>query len=263
MAEKAILKYCNWELNIDPPSDFIESIYNYMYLKYKNNDLIIEKINKIKDICETLLQFSLCEYKIYSSYNQIIISLSCYFICISHINDDEEKDECSKRDDIQNDLKDILDKITNSINIGKKIIEDCSSLILKCLENDEDINEKVEDENEIHKKEKEDNLDIKYQLEITRSESNDSNDFFFEVINNFNFEKNDDDISLKNESNYSFNFGAISPIYAGDIISLKEELENIDTINIEKTNKNKLKNKNNDDEEEFILLKRKRNEKII
>ena len=45
-------------------------------------------------------------------------------------------------------------------------------------------------------------------------------------------------------------------------ISLKEEMENLDSFNLEKTNKNKINNKNNDDEE-FILLKRKRNEKII
>ena len=262
MAEKAILKYCNWELNIDSPSDFIDRIYNYTYLKYKNNDIIIEKINKIKDICETLLQFSLCEYKIYSSYNQIIISLSCYYICISHINDEDEKDECGKNDDIKNDLKENLDKIINDINIGKNIIEECSSLILKCIENDEDINEKEVDEIQKKEKEKEDNLDINYQLEITRSDSNDSNDSFFDVINNFIFAKNDDDISLKNEQNNSFNFGTISPIYSGEIISLKEEMENLDSFNLEKTNKNKINNKNNDDEE-FILLKRKRNEKII
>ena len=198
MAEKAILKYCNWELNIDSPSDFIDRIYNYTYLKYKNNDIIIEKINKIKDICETLLQFSLCEYKIYSSYNQIIISLSCYYICISHINDEDEKDECGKNDDIKNDLKENFDKIINDINIGKNIIEECSSLILKCIENDEDINEKEVDEIQKKEKEKEDNLDINYQLEITRSDSNDSNDSFFDVINNFIFVKNEDDISLKN-----------------------------------------------------------------
>lgn len=246
LAEKAILKYCNWELNIDSPSDFIDSIYNYMYLKYKNNDLIIKKINNNKDLCETLLQFSLCEYKIYSSYNQIIISLSCYSICINHINDDDEKDECDKNDDIQNDLNENLDKTIKDINIEKNIIEECSSLILKYLRNNEDIN--VKEEDEIQKKEKEDSLDINYQLEKTRSESNDSNDSFFEVINNFNFGKNDDDISLKNKQNNSFNFGIISPIYSGEIVSLKEELDNIDSFNFEKTNKNKIINKNNDDE---------------
>ena len=82
MAEKAILKYCNWEINIDTPSDFIDNFYNSLLFKYKNNNNIIEKLNEYKDISITILQYAICEYNIFCEYNQYIISLSSCFISI-------------------------------------------------------------------------------------------------------------------------------------------------------------------------------------
>ena len=68
-------------------------------------------------------------------------------------------------------IKEILDKILNSLGIDKNLIDSCSSIILNCLEKD--------DENEINNKEeinenKNDILDINSQLEITRNDSDTS-----------------------------------------------------------------------------------------
>ena len=156
MAEKAILKYCNWEINIDTPSDFIDNFYNSLLFKYKNNNNIIEKLNEYKDISITILQYAICEYNIFSEYNQYIISLSSCFISIN-----QDLDEDSKQDveniNIQIELKENFDKIINNLNFNKDLIESCKSLILNNLKNNKE-NEEKEEENII--KEKEDNLDI-------------------------------------------------------------------------------------------------------
>ena len=230
--EKAILKYCKWNINFNSPSEFIDTVYNELFCKFKNNKHIVEKINKTKDISITLLQYAICEYKIYSEFNQFIIALSSCFISINQDIDQENgKSECIENTtDIRKELKEILEKILNNINFDKNLIESCSSLILKYLEKDDD-NEKNE-ENE--KKEKDNSLDINYQLDITRTESNSS---FIDIINSFNFDKIEDDIQ--------------------NIISLKEEIN--DDSNFLEYKKDKNKKVTEIEQEEFLLLKRKRN----
>lgn len=269
MAEKAILKYCNWEINIDTPSEFIDNFYNSLLIKYKNNNNIIEKLNEYKDISITLLQYAICEYNIFCEYNQYIISLSSCFISIN-----QDLDEDSKQDveniNIQIELKENFDKIINNLNFNKDLIESCKSLILNNLKNNKE-NEEKEEENII--KEKEDNLDINQQLEMTRCDSCDSNSFFFEAINNYNFDKEFEDISSNNNTNNdsgnnkSVNFGKVSPIYNGEIISLNEEEEEINN-NLYYLNNKKFGNNNkyiNSDtnEKEQIFLKNKRKENKI
>ena len=230
--EKAILKYCKWNINLNSPSEFIDTVYNELFCKFKNNKHIVEKINKTKDISITLLQYAICEYKIYSEFNQFIIALSSCFISINQdIEQENGKSECIENTtDIRKELKEILEKILNNINFDKNLIESCSSLILKNLEIDDD-NEKNE-ENE--KKEKDNSLDINYQLDITRTESNSS---FIDIINSFDFDKTEDDIQ--------------------NIISLKEEIN--DDSNILEYKKDKNKKVTKIEQEEFLLLKRKRN----
>ena len=101
MAERALLKYCNWKININSPSDLIDRIYNKLILKYKDNDSIIEKINQSKDISITILEFAICEYDIFSEFNEIIICLSSCSICIKQ-NNDEENNECVEKIDKRN-----------------------------------------------------------------------------------------------------------------------------------------------------------------
>ena len=232
LVEKAILKYCKWNININSPSEFIDTVYNELFYKFKNNQQIVEKINKSKDISITLLQYAICEYKIYSEFNQFIIALSSCFISINQDIDQENgKSECIENTtDIVKELKEILEKILNNLNFDKNLVESCSSLILKYLEIDDD-NEKNE-ENE--KKEKDNSLDINYQLDITRTESNSS---FIDIINSFNFDKKEDDIQ--------------------NIISLKEEIN--DDSNFLEYKKDKNKKVTEIEQEEFLLLKRKRN----
>lgn len=248
LTEKVLLKYCNWEININSPSDFIDTIYNNLLIKYKNSNDVIEKINKYKDISNTLLEFAICEYNIFSQYNQIIICLSSCLISVKQI-DEEENNELDKNThiDIQTELKVIIDNIINNINLDKNLIDSCSTLILKNLEKDEQ--ENIENiENEI--KEKQDFLDINNQLEITRTESNDS---FFEAMNNYIFDKSFDNNQSKENENIFINFGKISPICHEGNIQLNEDMDDIFILN-------KKKNKCDiSDNKDLLLLKRKRN----
>jgi len=251
LAEKAILRYCNWDINFESPSNFIDTIYNKLIIKYKNNELLIEKINKYKDMSITLLEFAICEYDLYSEFNQIILALSSCYITQDI---DEEKLGCEQNtENIQKDLKEILDEIVSNINIDKNLIDSCSSSIKKNLEKDDD-NEEKEIEQVENEKEEENSFDINYQLEITRSDSNLS---FVDAIQSYNSENSD--INLNEDGNKDkliskYSFGRISPISNGEIISLNEEInDSLDSIEL----KNDDKNKNNN---EKALLKRKRNE---
>ena len=176
---------------------------------------------------------------------------SCY-ISINQNIDDLSK-ECVEKIDIQNELKEILDKILNSIGLDKNLIESCSSIILNCLEKD--------DENENNDKEeinenKDDILDINSQLEITRSDSDSS---FCEVINNYISEQSFDILLPENEDKKLFNFGKISPVLHEEIISLKEENDNnLDFIKNVKNIKEKRINIDILDEANLVLLNQKR-----
>ena len=258
LAEKAILRYCNWDINFESPSNFIDTIYNKLIIKYKNNELLIEKINKYKDMSITLLEFAICEYDLYSEFNQIILALSSCYITQDI---DEEKLGCEQNtENIQKDLKEILDEIVSNINIDKNLIDSCSSSIKKNLEKDDD-NEEKEIEQVVNEKEEENSFDINYQLEITRSDSNLS---FVDAIQSYNSENSD--INLNEDGNKDkliskYSFGRISPISNGEIISLNEEInDSLDFIELKNEDKNKnihLNNNNND--KEIVLLKRKRN----
>lgn len=249
--EKAILKYCKWNLNFNSPSEFIDTVYNELFSKYKNNVKLVEIINKSKDISITLLQYAICEYNIYSEYNQFIIALSSCFISINQdINQEKGENEYTENiNDIQKELKAILENILNKINFDKNLIESCSSLILKYLEKDDDNNQSEEKE----EKEKDNSVDINYQLDITRTESNSS---FIDIINNYNFDKKEDDIEEINSILiYS---GEISPTLNEEIISLSEEIK--DDSNLLECKKHKNQKLTDLDQDEFLLLKRKRNE---
>ena len=257
MAEKAILRYCNWDINFESPSNFIDTIYNKLIIKYKNNELLIEKINKYKDMSITLLEFAICEYDLYSEFNQIILALSSCYITQDI---DEEKLGCEQNtENIQKDLKEILDEIVSNINIDKNLIDSCTSLIKKYLEKDDD-NEEKEVEHLENENEKENSFDINCQLEVTRSDSNLS---FVEVIQTFDSENNE--INSNEDGNKSnllsqYSLGRISPISNGEIISLNEEInDSLDSIELKNDDKNKNIQLNNNNNEK-ALLKRKRNE---
>lgn len=261
MAEKAIIKYCKWEINIESPTDFINTIYNNLIIKFKNNDLIIDEINKYKDMSITLLEYAICEYSIFSKYNQIIIALSSCFISLNLKNEHNKENEFN----IRKELKKHLDEIIDYINFDKNLLESCSSLISKNLEKEED-----EDKNDIEEqKENESSLDINYLLEITRSDSNLS---FFDTYYNFNIDdfcsfnnsiNNNDDES--DEGNNKFiNFGKISPISKGELLTKEEKNNNYigyiyhkkDLINLN----NSIDIDNNDNEVLLLKRKKKRNE---
>ena len=132
-------------------------------------------------------------------------------------NIDEENIQSidNNNNDIQKELKNIVETILNKINLDKNLIESCSSLILKYLEKDDENGNS--DENNL--KEKEEILDLKSQLELTRSDSKTS---FYEVMNNYIFDTNCN-FNPNEKDNNLIDFGKISqisPISNGEIISL-------------------------------------------
>ena len=252
LAEIALLKYCNWKINMNSPSDLIDSIFNNLIEKYKNNNLVIDKINKYKDISITLLEFSICEYSIFSKYNQIIIALSSCYISINQ-DIEEENNEYVNNLSIQNELRDILDKFVNNLKIDKNLIEDCSSFILNNLEKDDENNDKEENE---MKEKKENILDFSSQLDLTRTDSDES---FCEVINNYFVDKNFDSNIISDDDNNLINFWKMSPILHKELISLNEENDdNLECIKDKKI-KDKIVSKTVlNEKEDLILLNRKR-----
>ena len=269
LAEKAILKFCRWDFNINPPSDLIDTIYNNLTLKFKNNVKSLQIINKYKDISITLLEYAICEFNIYSQYNQIIIAFSSCYITINKIKEEEENDK-EENLEIQNYLKDILDEIIKNINIDKNLIISCSSSILLFLEKDSEDNE----ENESFK-EKENNLDINYQLEMSRSDSNVSNLSFIDTINNYNDDKTLVDLISEQSINdhdtknntVKYNFEKMSPIIKREIIAINEEIkDNFDFFDCEKVNKilfTEKCNKNHKNHKNLKFLNNKRDEDIF
>ena len=112
---------------------------------------------------------------------------------------------------------------------------------------------------EINEK-KEDIYDINSQLEITRTDSEESS--FCEVVNDYILDKSFENTITDNndiKDINSINFGIISPILKEEIISLKEENENNLKCIIDKKYKDKKIYNNIFDEEDPILLNRKRN----
>ena len=117
---------------IDSPSLFVESIYNQnikLFLSANNSDskikkYIYEQLADYKNTSITILQFALCEYDIYSEFNQIIISLASCLICA------KEKEN----ENIYLYIKDII----NNINIDFSLIEKCISKIISIFNSEEE-----------------------------------------------------------------------------------------------------------------------------
>ena len=264
LAEKAILKFCKWDFNINPPSDLIDTIYNNLTLKFKNNDKSLQIINKYKDISITLLEYAICEFNIYSQYNQIIIAFSSCYITINKIKEEEENDK-EENFEIQNYLKDILDEIIKNINIDNNLIKSCSSSILLFLEKDDEDNE----ENENYK---ENSLDINYQLEISRSDSNMSNLSFIDAINNYNDDQTLVDLISEpsinvhdtNNNTVNYNFEKMSPIIKREIITINKEIkDNFDFFDCKKVNKILFTEKCNKNHNNLKFLNHKRDKDVF
>lgn len=129
LAEKAIIKYCPQQnmKEIDSPSLFMDTIYNEVFkafysandsnLKYQNS--IYEQFEQLKKTSITILQFALCEYDIYSKFNQIIIVFSSCLIS-------------AKEKDVEIGDNKIGNIYQNFINIIKTLKIDFS-LIEKCM----------------------------------------------------------------------------------------------------------------------------------
>ena len=132
-AEKLILKKCNFTLCQTTPNDILEIIL----LNYFSKDLTSE----IKELIETLINFTLGEYFIFGKYDFFTITISCIYFVIyncENLNENNKK-ECEKQFNIL--LKDID-------FINKTKIEDCVKEIVNLInmeENEENSNNETDD----------------------------------------------------------------------------------------------------------------------
>ena len=117
---------------IDSPSLFIELMYNQnikLFLSANNPNsnikkYINEQLAEYINTSITILQFALCEYDIYSEFNQITISLASCLICAKQ----------KENENIYLYIKNIL----NNINIDFSLIEKCISKIVYIFNSEED-----------------------------------------------------------------------------------------------------------------------------
>jgi hypothetical protein len=140
LAENAILKECQnkkiqeW----DSPSVYIDNIYNHIIKvlnsanpsNSKSEISIYEQLAEYKNTSITVLQFALCEYDIYSEFNQIIISLAS---CLISLKEDNNINNIVNTNNIN---KIIIDIIKN-LEIDFSLIENCINKILNMLNTQE------------------------------------------------------------------------------------------------------------------------------
>ena len=148
MAEKAMMYYCPnlITLKLDSPSLFINTLYNQIINLFYSANSSNSKIQNLYEILAeyrntsiTLLQFALCEYDIYSEYNQIIIALASCLICAK-----EKENENNKNENI---YQNIVYIIKNILKVDISLIEECMSKIINNFNSEENSSdEKTSDE---------------------------------------------------------------------------------------------------------------------
>ena len=131
LAEKAMSNYCPnlYAPRIDSPSLFIDTIYNQIIKIFycaktsnsKNQNYLYEELAEYKNTSITILQFALCEYDIYSEFNQIIIALASCLICAKEKENDKQK--------IKGFYQNII-SIIKILKIDLSLIEKCMSKIM-------------------------------------------------------------------------------------------------------------------------------------
>ena len=147
LAEKAIINYCPNQTvpQLDSPSLFIDTIYNQI-LKFffssnnenlKDHNGLYDKIMEFKNTSITILQFALCEYDIYSEFNQIIIALAS---CLISLKENENKKIINK-----NIYQNFIDILSN-LKYDFSLIEKCKNKILEILNSEDNSNENNKNE---------------------------------------------------------------------------------------------------------------------
>lgn len=132
-AEKLILKKCQFELCLYTPNDILELIlFNYFTKEISDN---------IKDILETLVQFTLGEYLIYGKYDFLTITISCFYFGIFNC---ESLTENIKKES-QKQFKIFLEEIPF---VNKEKIKECLNDIINIInieENEDNSNNEADD----------------------------------------------------------------------------------------------------------------------
>lgn len=123
---------------LNSPSLFIDMVFNKIIqifysassLDSKNKINLYEVLSEFKNTSYIILQFALCEYDIYSEFNQIIIALAS---CL--ISSKEKIDDNLNR---KNNIYQNIITLINYLNIDFGQIEKCMNKIIINLNSKED-----------------------------------------------------------------------------------------------------------------------------
>lgn len=113
----------------------MEVFYSADSQNSKKQNNLYEVLSECKNTSYTFLQFALCEYDIYSTFNQIIIALASCLLSAKEKADDNNK----------NIYQNII-KLIKNLNIDLDLIEECMNNIIKNFNSEEEDNS---DENTI------------------------------------------------------------------------------------------------------------------
>lgn len=130
-SERILLSEAHWDLCLDTPANMQDNILSEIFKDSPLNESQMEKVN---DTVNTYLQYSLCEYELYSNFDMLTITLASVYLTVLVMEEDTE----------------IKEKVVNYINdnceiVNKEKISECCQSILKCIDKVEEKENEDED----------------------------------------------------------------------------------------------------------------------
>ena len=130
-SERILLSEAHWDLCLDTPANMQDNILSEIFKDSPLNESQMEKVN---DTVNTYLQYSLCEYELYSNFDMLTITLASVYLTVLVMEEDTEIKE-----KVVNYIKD------NCEIVNKEKISECCQSILKCIDKVEEKENEDED----------------------------------------------------------------------------------------------------------------------
>ena len=86
-SERILLSEAHWDLCLDTPANMQDNILSEIFKDSPLNESQMEKVN---DTVNTYLQYSLCEYELYSNFDMLTITLASVYLTVLVMEEDTE-----------------------------------------------------------------------------------------------------------------------------------------------------------------------------